>query len=175
MPFGGFSGKGCAASGFFPPAGIMLEISFFPTSARASSASSPEATVLSSTTLFSDEAALVASCCLVLEASRSPASSEELSAICPPHAATRSTTMPSMTTTATFAPNSFLGSSVLKGAAFHFSSGKGIYEAEDTMDLARGCLRPGATYRGAICGKFGSCTIGYYCCVGTYLRGGGKY
>jgi hypothetical protein len=44
--------------------------------------------------------------------------------------------MPSRTTTATFAPNSFLGSSVLKGATFHFSSGKGIYEADDTMDLA---------------------------------------
>src|ERR671912_481695 len=123
MPFGGFSGKGFAPLGFFPPAGILLEISRFPTSARASSASSPEGfTVVS---LCSDEAPLVASCSWGLEASCLPESSEESSEACPPHAAARSTTMPSKTTAAGFFPlrlfsQSFFRRSALQNKTFHF-------------------------------------------------------
>ena len=49
--------------------------------------------------------------------------------------------MPSRNTTAGFfplslSPNSRLGLSALKDSTFHFSSGNGIYGADDTMDPA---------------------------------------
>ena len=117
-------------------------ISFSPTSALASSAASPEepafSTVVSSTTLLSEEAVLVAS--WVLEASRFPESLEEPSEVCPPHAAARSEMMQKRITTAGYFllrlfPNFLLRLSALKDATFYFFSGTGICRPEDTMDL----------------------------------------
>jgi hypothetical protein len=131
----------------------MLEISFFPTSARASSAASPEgpafSDVFSLATLCSGEAPLVTSCSWVFEVSR-------VSDACPPHAAARSKMMPSRITTAGFflmklCSNSLLGLSALKGAAFLCSQAK-VSTKLKILRIRRGCVRtpgPGATARGA--------------------------
>ena len=138
----------------------MLEISFFPTSARASSAASPEGPVLpsvvSSTTLFSERSA---ACGVLLLGLRSLPFPRVVGGIVRglPSACDREEQDD--------AEQDHDGGLLSDETLFELSSralgtqrcdlpmfsGKGIYEAEDTMDLAaRLCsdARPGATARG---------------------------